>query len=193
MSAIPGVPVPAPSAPSTPQPRRRVNGRHLRRRDALHSYSLHFGPNMTPMVDVVMVILIFFMAFAAFMGNEWFLRGAIPFDAGRGNNASKPNDPLAPPPTRLDVALDTDGDGHTVVSFLSFSRVSMEQFEQRIGEFPKSEATRNIEIVLRPTGRVPYADTVRAHAACDAVGIYKVGYGVTRGGSGATSGPPATP
>jgi biopolymer transport protein ExbD len=150
---------------------------------------------MTPMVDVVMVILIFFMAFAAFLGSEWFLRAAIPFEAGRGKDASKTNDPLAPPPTRLDVALDVDGNGHTVVSFLSFSRVSMEQFEQRIAEFPKSDATRNIEIVLRPTGRVPYADTVHAHEACDKVGIYKVGYGVTRGGGGggASSEPPATP
>ncbi len=163
-----------------PTTRRRASGRHMRRRDALHSYSLHFGPNMTPMVDVVMVILIFFMSFAAFLGNEWFLRGAIPFDAGRGASASKPNDPLAVPETKLDVVLDVDAQGKTVVTFLSFSRVSMEQFEQRIAEFPRSDATRNIIVMLRPTGRVPYADTVRAHAACDKVGIYKVGYGVSR-------------
>ena len=188
MSAIPANPT-LPQSPPSPPPggsppgvRRRVSGRHLRRRDALHSYSLHFGPNMTPMVDVVMVILIFFMAFAAFMGNEWFLRGAIPFEAGRGTNTSKPNDPLAPPPTRLDVVLDTDGNGQTVVSFLSFSRVSMEQFVQRIGEFPRSEATRNIEILLRPTKPVPYEQIVRVHAACDEVGIYKVGYWMGPGG-----------
>ncbi|HVU63312.1 MAG TPA: biopolymer transporter ExbD [Phycisphaerales bacterium] len=154
----------------------RRSTRHFRRRDALHNYSLHFGPNMTPMVDVVMVILIFFMAFAAFMGNEWFLRAAIPFQAGRGHDSSKPNDPLAPPPTQLKVVLDADAAGNTVVSFLRFNRVSMAEFEQRIGEFPRNEATRNIEVLLIPTARVAYADVVRAHAACDAVGIYKVGY-----------------
>jgi len=37
---------------------------------------------MTPMVDVVMVILIFFMASAAFLGAEWFLKAAIPSKRG---------------------------------------------------------------------------------------------------------------
>jgi biopolymer transport protein ExbD len=105
---------------------------------------------------------------------------AIPFDAGRGSNPTKPNDPLAPPPTRLEVVLDVDPNGQTVVSFLGQSRVSMEEFEKRIGQFPKSDATRNIEVLLRPSPKVPYAEVVRAHAACDAVGIYKVGYGVSR-------------
>jgi biopolymer transport protein ExbD len=164
---------------ATVTPRRAV--KHFRKRTALHAHSLHFGPNMTPMVDVVMVILIFFMAFAAFMGNEWFLRAAIPFQSGRGKDPSKQNDPLAPPPTRLPVALDADDQGNTVVSFLRFSRVSMAEFEQRLSEFPRSEATRNIEVLLMPTAKVPYADVVRAHAACDAVGIYKVGYGVAGG------------
>jgi len=148
----------------------------LRRRDALHNYSLHFGPNMTPMVDVVMVILIFFMAFAAFLGNEWFLRAAIPAQAGRGKDASKPNDPLALPPTRIPVVLDVDDQGQTVVSFLSFSRVPLEKFEERIGSFQKGDETKNIQVLLQPTAKVPYADVVRAHAACDAVGIYKVAY-----------------
>ena len=48
----------------------------------------HFGPNMTPMVDVVMVILIFFMASAAFVGEEWFLFAAIPVQAAPGQAAS---------------------------------------------------------------------------------------------------------
>lgn len=181
MSTIPGMPDSFGEAAPAPDDSARRSVKHFRRRNALHAYSLHFGPNMTPMVDVVMVILIFFMAFAAFMGNEWFLRAAIPFQSGRGTDPSKRNDPLAPPPTRLPVALDADDQGHTVVSFLRFSRVSMAEFEQRLGEFPRSEATRNIEVLLMPTARVPYADVVRAHAACDAVGIYKVGYGVAGG------------
>lgn len=176
MSAFPAQPTSG--GPSGETPRRRVSGRHLRRRDALHVYSLHFGPNMTPMVDVVMVILIFFMASAAFLGNEWFLRAAIPFEAGRGRDATKPNDPLAVSATRVDVIIDVDATGNTILSFLGQARVSMEEFEKRIGAFPRNDATRNIEVVLRPTSRVPYQDLVRAHAACDAVGIYKVGYGL---------------
>lgn len=48
-------------------------GGGFRRRGAADRASLHLGPNMTPMVDVVMVILVFFMASAAFVGPEWFL------------------------------------------------------------------------------------------------------------------------
>lgn len=37
-----------------------------------------FGPNMTPMVDVVLVILIFFMAATTIVGQEWFLAADLP-------------------------------------------------------------------------------------------------------------------
>lgn len=152
----------------------------LRRRDALHSHSLHFGPNMTPMVDVVMVILIFFMASAAFLGSEWFLKAAIPFDAGRGTNPKKPNDPTALPPIRLDLIMDVDEAGRTVVTFPPLTRAPLESFFARIAEFKNDKSAGDIEVVIRPTARVPYADVVRAHAACDDAGIYKLGISVVR-------------
>jgi biopolymer transport protein ExbD len=49
-------------------------GGGFRPRGAASRGTLHFGPNMTPMVDIVMVILVFFMASAAFVGPEWFLQ-----------------------------------------------------------------------------------------------------------------------
>lgn len=45
-----------------------------RRRNPKHVY----GPNMAPMVDVVLVILVFFMATVALVGPEWFLAAALP-------------------------------------------------------------------------------------------------------------------
>lgn len=154
--------------------------RALRRRDALHAHSMHFGPNMTPMVDVVMVILIFFMASAAFLGSEWFLRAAIPFEAGRGTSPRKPNDPTALPPVKLDLLLDVDETGRTVATFPPLVRAPLEQFFTRIAEFKSDRTAGDIEVVIRPTARVPYADVVRAHAACDDAGIYKLGISVSR-------------
>lgn len=168
--------------------RRRGHGHGFRRRNALHGWTLHFGPNMTPMVDVVMVILIFFMASAAFLGSEWFLRAAIPFEAGRGTSAAKPNDPLELPPVRLEVVMGVDPKGNTVVSFLDLKQVPMDQFLARIAQLPRDEQTRKLEVVIKPTPQVPYRDVVRAHAACDEAGIYKVGIGVTR-----TAAPAAPP
>ncbi|MCH7961632.1 MAG: biopolymer transporter ExbD [Planctomycetes bacterium] len=47
---------------------------------ALRQWEMHFGPNMTPMVDVVMVILIFFMAGTAVIAPELFLAAGLPAD-----------------------------------------------------------------------------------------------------------------
>lgn len=44
-----------------------------RRKTALQTYDGHIGPNMTPDADVVMVILIFFMASASILGPTWLL------------------------------------------------------------------------------------------------------------------------
>jgi biopolymer transport protein ExbD len=160
--------------------RRRKRDSMLRRRDALHSYTLHFGPNMTPMVDIVMVILIFFMATAAFMGSEWYLKAAIPFEAGRGTSVNKPNDPLAIPLKPLEVMMDANADGRTIINFLELQRATVDEFIARISQFPRNQTTSELEVVIKPMPRVPYADVVRVHAACDAAGIYKVGITVPR-------------
>lgn len=46
------------------------------------SAQLESGPNMTPLVDVVMVILIFLMLAGQFGGAEHFLSSNIPMDSG---------------------------------------------------------------------------------------------------------------
>lgn len=175
---------------ANPAARRRQH--RFRQRNALAMHGLHFGPNMTPMVDVVMVILIFFMASAAFLGSEWFLGAAIPFESGRGSDAKKRNDPLALPEVPFDVVMDVGADGSTVVSFIELKRVSLSRFLERIASLPNDDQTKQLRIVIRPTAQVAYRDVVAAHAACDAAGIVKVSYQVTRpagpGGAGATGG-----
>lgn len=162
------------------------------RRDALHQWSMRFGPNMTPMVDVVMVILIFFMASAAFMGEEWFLRAAIPAEAAAGKSSAKPQ-PMDMPPPRIDVLLDVDESGHTVASSvtLQLDRGPIERVIDRISAFPKGEITAPMEVLIKPTPSVPYRDVVRVHESCEAVGITKVGIGVTK--DAATPAPPVNP
>jgi biopolymer transport protein ExbD len=49
------------------------------------------GPNMTPLVDVVMVILIFLMLAGSFGANEWYLTSNLPLtEKGVGNVEPKP-------------------------------------------------------------------------------------------------------
>ena len=57
------------------------------------------GPNMTPLVDVVMVILIFLMLAGSFVGQEHFLVSNLPFsEKGTGSAAPPagfiPDEPL---------------------------------------------------------------------------------------------------
>jgi biopolymer transport protein ExbD len=59
-------------------------------------------------------------------------------------------------------------------------RAPLEQFYARIAEFKNDRSAGEIEVVIRPTARTPYADVVRAHAACDDAGIYKLGISVSR-------------
>jgi biopolymer transport protein ExbD len=164
---------------------RARSGGGFTRRDALHRWSLHFGPNMTPMVDVVMVILIFFMASAAFMGEEWFLRAAIPIPAPAGRAAERPL--LEPPPLRIDVSLDADEQGRTIASSvaLQIEPGPLERVLERFASFPKNEVTAGLEVLIKPSARAPYRDVVRIHEACEAVGIVKVGIGVRAEGTGA--------
>jgi biopolymer transport protein ExbD len=167
-------PAPAPAAAAAA--RRRRTGPGFRRRDAASMHDMHFGPNMTPMVDIVMVILIFFMASAAFLGNEWFLRAALPMQAGKGNDPKKPNDALALPAVRLDVIMESEpGTGATLVSFLELKRVSIDRFRERVNALPDDEQTRSLEVVVRPAASVPYREVVRVYETFDAKSITKLG------------------
>ena len=125
-----------------------------------------------------MVILIFFMASAAFMGDEWFLRAAIPFEFGRGTATDRAADPLEIPPDRLEVVMETDGAGRTLVSFLEIAGGSIEQFERRVGAFPRSAETANLEVVIKAAPGVPYREVIRVHSALDRAGVVKIGVSV---------------
>lgn len=158
--------------------RRRSNV--LRRRDALHGWTMHFGPNMTPMVDVVMVILVFFMASAAFVGDDWFLRAGVVESPKPGQAAAAPAKPQAPPDPlaqRIDVLLDRGPAGETLVTAFELVKAPIDAFAARTRALPPGPATTRLEVVVRPVSGVVYQDVVRVHEACHAAGIDKVGLG----------------
>jgi len=140
----------------------------FRKRNAQALYDSHLGPNMTPMVDVVMVILIFFMASTAFLGPEWFLKTHLP-----SASAAPPAD--APEPTRLRVMLTFGAEGRTVASLGLLSDLSLEQLEAKVAEEVKRTTPEMIVVLIGPSKEVPYDDVVRAHELCTRLGITKVG------------------
>lgn len=149
----------------------------FRRRDALYWHELHFGPNMTPMVDVVMVILVFFMASTAFLGPEWFLRAhAVRQEQTQGAAAVDPS--IALPDLRLRVTLSLDESGQTRVRGFGVEDVSLEVFAAAVArtapDLLAGGAAQPIVIIV-PDPSVAYADVVRAHEACAAAGFERVG------------------
>ena len=147
----------------------------FRRRSALHTWELHFGPNMTPMVDVVMVILIFFMASATFAGSEWFLRTAIPRPAPRTPDKDTSGDPFKLPPARFELSLTLSADGRTMVQTQGFDPAPIADLPARLADLARGTSPDDIVLVIRAAPDVPYNDVIRAHDAATAAGITKVG------------------
>lgn len=129
----------------------------FRRRNALHQWHLHFGPNMTPMVDVVMVILVFFMASTAFIGPEWLLR------IGLAEQTPPESAGFRLGPADLVVRLSVV-EGQVRVDGLGLSGAGLESLEAAATQAAASlgSATSQTHMILEPTDVVPYEAVVRA-------------------------------
>jgi biopolymer transport protein ExbD len=154
--------------------------RPFRRRNAMAVWDMHFGPNMTPMVDVVMVILIFYMASTSFVGSEWFLRTAIPQQAAAAATPRErplEGDPFALPPAQFDLRLSRH-EGRTVASGSAFGAdraLELSALPARLRELAAGTSADDLALVIRSEPDVPYGDVIRAHDAATAAGIAKVG------------------
>jgi biopolymer transport protein ExbD len=152
-----------------------VSGRSFRRRSALATWDMHFGPNMTPMVDVVMVILIFFMASATFAGAEWFLKAGIPREGGaESGRQPEGSDPLALPPARFEITLSVEG-GRTMARGQGVGDGDLSDLPARLTQLAAGLPPEEIVLIIRPDAAVPYPDVIRAHDAAAQAGIKKVG------------------
>lgn len=152
-----------------------MSARPFRRRSARAMWDMHFGPSMTPMVDVVMVILIFFMTSMSFLGREWFLRTALPRQGAEAEKGATQADPFKMPPARFEVTLSIGPDGKTLVSGQGFPPGPVDGLVARLKELAQGVTPDDIELVIRSEPNVPYGDVIKAHDAAAAANIGKVG------------------
>lgn len=154
----------------------------FRQRNALHQHSLHFGPNMTPMVDVVMVLLVFFMASAMFLGPEWFLKGlvaqAVP-PTGAGSGAAILPDKEKPRPIEIVLEVSEAPKG-VVATGLERTRVTLAEMIDALRARAQGEDKSKLEVLIRPAANVPIQDVVRLHEECERMGLQRVGYAGAR-------------
>src|SRR3954453_23383830 len=128
------------------------------------------GPNMTPLVDVVMVILIFLMLAGSFVGTEHYLVSNVPFSRKGIGNASAPAGGIPEDePVVINVEQNATRDGFiaraektTATDTQSLSRALSTLREQLRGAGKPPE---KVQIVISPGRNVKYKHLVDVYQA----------------------------
>lgn len=127
----------------------------------------HSLPDMTPMVDVVMVILIFFMASSALVGHELLMRARI----------APPPETAAPAPliapAALVIRLTASGDA-PLATGLGLADRPIRDVLERIRARAADLRDAGIPIIVEPEPGVPYQVVVDVLAALDRAGVSDV-------------------
>jgi len=132
--------------------------RALNQRNVL-TRTARFGPNMTPMVDVTLVILIFFMASATIAGPEWFLRADLPEIEEQSDQSS--NFALPTPILSADLLI---RDNQVFVNGFGNESISIESVIQRIANMEPA-LSNGLILGIRAKDDVPYSAIVSLHDA----------------------------
>ena len=149
-----------------------------RSRNAVHEMT----PNMTPLVDVVMVILIFLMLAGSFSKGGWFLQSTMPIKQSGGEGA-KPDPSFLPPPV-LEVRVDNSPDGFRVMAGDIRATGDKAQLKAALEQKRKMfEAAGNppdkVQVTLMPARAVKYENLIAVYEAALRAGFKKVGFAVS--------------
>ncbi len=128
----------------------------------------HTGPNMTPMVDIVMCILIFFMI-ASSLVPEFLL--ASPLLAAPTTTDVRQRVNVPPPPARAEIEIKKDGQDIWVAAFgnvMKMDRPGAGANEAILALFESKKAglSDDVQIIIRPQRLVRYQDVVTIYDFC---------------------------
>jgi biopolymer transport protein ExbD len=137
------------------------------------------GPNMTPLVDVVMVILIFLMLAGSFAGVEHYLESNVPFtDKGAGG---APPPPGFVPDEPLEIRVDSPVPdrfvaraGQITVDDADKLRMLLQKMR---GQLENAGTKRDkVQVVIAPGRNVKYKFLVEVYQAALQADFQKVGF-----------------
>lgn len=141
------------------------------------------GPNMTPLVDVVMVILIFLMLAGSFVGAEHYLSSNLPItERGGGGEPPPPgfvpDEPLeiyvsSPSPDRYVARVGTTStsDRAQLTQLLETQRNAL----GRAGKSPEQ-----IQIIISPTKGVKFRFLIEVYEAAMGANFSKIAFAPSR-------------
>jgi biopolymer transport protein ExbD len=133
----------------------------------------HGGPNMTPMVDVVMCILIFFMLGSSFATPELYLTSNTPTSPTGGLSDTAVSDKL--PPVTKRIQLQRLGDETIAKAFdaaATSDLVTLSADPNSTASLPdllrvkQPLMSKDVQIIIAPEPHVPYKDVLAAYDAC---------------------------
>jgi biopolymer transport protein ExbD len=137
------------------------------------------GPNMTPLVDVVMVILIFLMLAGSFAGAEHYLVSNVPFtDKGAGGEAPPPG---FVPDTPVEIRVDSPVPDRFVARVESVTvddAAKLKVVLDRLRSSLEAAGTKRdkVQIVIAPGRNVKYKFLVEVYQAALQAEFEKVGF-----------------
>ena len=144
------------------------------------------GPNMTPLVDIVMVILIFLMLAGSFNTLEHYLVSDVPLQA-KGVGAAAPAGTVFP--TKFDITVSVQGPNYLVKAgnFASVKDTDPRRACDRLTGQLKTQYRNfkdagvkmgDVQIIIYPAQNVTLDGLVPAFEAAQNAGFTKVGFGI---------------
>ena len=147
------------------------------RRGILKKVHVHVGPNMTPMVDIVMCILIFFMLGTSLATPELFLKSNTAIDKeGLGTEQGTQKLPAVRMNIKLNRAAAAGGKEITLVTAFSDAPLPMNGIDdpdqrQTQAVYDRLAARRqaisdDVQVLIVPDKNVPYQDVITIYNYC---------------------------
>lgn len=152
------------------------------RKKSLAPAHLHAGPNMTPLVDIVMVILIFLMLAGSFGTQEHVLESKLPIQDGHGRGPS--DRPVFETPTRLDIHVSRSTGGFDVFNIggetVSGNDALTGKLRERHAQYAAAGTADDVEVIIHPTGDTAWEPVIGSYDAALRAEFKKVHFAVTR-------------
>ena len=137
------------------------------------------GPNMTPLVDVVMVILIFLMLAGSFAGAEHYLVSNVPFtDKGAGG---EPPPPGFVPDEPLEIRVDSPNPDSFIARAGQITVGDADRLQgllEKMRDQLETAGTKRdkVQVVISPGRNVKYKFLVEVYQAALQAKFEKVGF-----------------
>jgi biopolymer transport protein ExbD len=140
------------------------------------------GPNMTPLVDVVMVILIFLMLAGSFVGAEHFLASSLPATES-GTAAAGVSEGIVPDEP-LDIRVDSPTPDRFVVTAGKIRTSDLDALTQQLTRMRQQlnavgKETDDIQVKISPGRNVKYKFLISVYEAALRAQFTKVAFGTS--------------